>query len=219
MTQSPAVPTPERPFLGEARVKTVGGLADEVRALIDAVVFTDAPDADLEEAAAALRALTERLNAARLPAPPMSADHGMLGQLGNPVTGVVNPVAPPIPFEVQEDGSVTADFTLGDVYEGPPGYVHGGISAAVFDQLLGMVAASSGTPGMTATLDLRYRRPTPLNTPLRLEARVARREGRKTWVEGTITTPDGRTTVESTAMFITPRHFITSGLAQDPASR
>ncbi|GAB2808155.1 PaaI family thioesterase [Actinocorallia aurea] len=211
----PTVYPQDRAFLGEERVAVRARLAEEVRALIDATVLTDVPDAEIDAIAGEVRELTDRLNAARLAAAPMAetpadglAASGMSRQLGNPVTGAVNPVAPPIPCEVLPDGSVRSEFTLDEVYEGPPGLVHGGISAAVLDQLLGMTSGLSGIPGFTATLDLRYRRPTPLRVPLTLHAEISRREGRKSWAEGRITTPDGKVTVEATAMFVTPLHLM-----------
>ncbi|ROO83482.1 acyl-coenzyme A thioesterase PaaI-like protein [Actinocorallia herbida] len=211
----PTIRPQDRSFLGEEQVAVRARLAEEVRALIDAVVLTDVPDAEIAEITGQVRALTDRLGAARLGAAPMADTpidgliaSGMSRQLGNPVTGVLNPVAPPIPFEALPDGSVRSVFTLDEPYEGPPGLVHGGISAAIFDQVLGMTAGMSGVPGFTATLELRYRRPTPLRVPLTLKARITRREGRKCWADGEITTPDGRVTVEATAMFVTPRHLL-----------
>jgi predicted thioesterase len=61
---------------------------------------------------------------------------------------------------------------------------------------------------MTATLELRYRRPTPLGVPLTVEAKASRVEGRKIYASGTIAGPDGRVTVEATAMFVTPQNFV-----------
>jgi predicted thioesterase len=81
----------------------------------------------------------------------------------------------------------------------------------VLDQALGMAAAVSGTPGMTATLETRYRRPTPLGVPLAVEAKASRVEGRKVYASGTISGPDGRVTVEATAMFVMPDRFVASG--------
>ena len=68
-------------------------------------------------------------------------------------------------------------------YEGPPSCVHGGVIAATFDEILGAANMVSGNPGMTGTLTVRYRKPTPLRTDLRLEARFLERDGRKirTW--------------------------------------
>lgn len=158
-------------------------------------------------------ALTARLAADRRDAPPFAAspDGVRMGrQLANPVTGPLNPLAPPIELEVTSDGIVRGEFTLGPVYEGPPSYVHGGVSAMVLDQVLGMAAAATGTPGMTATLELRYRRPTPLGVPLLAEAKASIVEGRKVFASGTIAAPDGRVTVEATAMFVMPQRFVTS---------
>src|ERR1700685_3884987 len=44
----------------------------------------------------------------------------------------------------------------------------------------------TGNPGMTGTLPIRYRKPTPLRTPLRLEARFVSRERRKILTAGAI---------------------------------
>ena len=68
-------------------------------------------------------------------------------------------------------------------YEGPPTCVHGGVIAETFDEMLGAAIIVAGNPGMTGTLTVRYRRPTPMRTPLRIEARFLSRDGRKikTW--------------------------------------
>src|SRR5690606_20320693 len=96
-------------------------------------------------------------------------------------------------------------------YEGPPTYVHGGVSAMVLDQALGMAAVINGTPGMTATLDMRYRRPTPLGVALSVEDKANRVECRKVYASETIRGPDGRGTVQASAMFIMPTHFVPAG--------
>ena len=53
----------------------------------------------------------------------------------------------------------------------------------MLDQLLGEAAGAGRKPGMTGTLTVRYRRPTPLGA-LRGEARIDRVEGIKTFVVG-----------------------------------
>ena len=50
-------------------------------------------------------------------------------------------------------GGCWSEFTLGPVYEGPPGHVHGGLVAAMFDELLGFAQLSGG---FTGTLTIRY---------------------------------------------------------------
>ncbi|GGT50071.1 MULTISPECIES: PaaI family thioesterase [Actinomadura] len=202
----------ERPVLEDDEAAALTGLAARVRELAEATVLTGADAAEAAAVADEVAALTARLTAERRGAPPFvtPGERRMDRQIANPVTGPLNPFAPPIGLEVTSDGVVRGEFTLGAVYEGPPSYVHGGVSAMVLDQALGMAAAATGTPGMTATLETRYRRPTPLGVPLQVEAKASRVEGRKVYASGTISAPDGRVTVEATAMFIMPQRFVTS---------
>ncbi|MVZ99503.1 PaaI family thioesterase [Actinomadura sp. LD22] len=200
----------ERHTLGEDEAAPLAGLAARVRELIEAAVLTDVGRDEARAVADEIAALTERLRAVRRDAPPflVTGAHRIDRQAGNPVSGPLNPVAPPVDLDATADGIVRGEFTLNDVYEGPPSYVHGGVSAMVLDQALGMAAAQTGVGGMTATLELRYRRPTPLGMPLTVEAKASRVEGRKIYASGTITGPDGRVTVEATAMFVTPQNFL-----------
>ncbi|NYD45933.1 acyl-coenzyme A thioesterase PaaI-like protein [Actinomadura luteofluorescens] len=202
----------ERPVLGDDEAAALTGLAARVRELAEATVLTGAGAAEAAAVADEIAALTARLTAERRGAPPFvtPGERRMDRQIANPVSGPLNPFAPPIGLDVTSDGVVRGEFTLGAVYEGPPSYVHGGVSAMVLDQALGMAAAATGTPGMTATLETRYRRPTPLGVPLKVEAKASRVEGRKVYASGTISAPDGRVTVEATAMFIMPQRFVTS---------
>src|SRR4029077_17972249 len=78
--------------------------------------------------------------------------------------------------------------TLGRAYEGPPVYGHGGGSAMLIDQLLAKPGASSGHPGVATVLSVRYRRPVPLDVPLRIWGRVTGTEGRRVLAAGGITT-------------------------------
>lgn len=121
----------------------------------------------------------------------------------NPAVGVRNPVAPPMQVHHERENRAWSEFTLGGVYEGPPGLVHGGICALVLDQLLGEVATRAfSEPRFTGTISLRYLRGTPLG-PLRAEAHLDRVEDHKTYVRGFISDADGPT-VEAEGVFITP---------------
>jgi acyl-coenzyme A thioesterase PaaI-like protein len=97
----------------------------------------------------------------------------------------VHPAAPPLAWDVR-DGRFVAHGTLGLAFEGPPGYVHGGWVALLFDEALGVANVAGGHPGMTGRLSVRYRRPTPLQTELRLEAWTVGRQGRRITTVGTL---------------------------------
>jgi 3-oxosteroid 1-dehydrogenase len=112
-------------------------------------------------------------------------------------------LAPPLVIHHDPDGRVHTDVELGAAYEGPPGHVHGGVSALILDHVLGATAHQPGKPAFTGTITVRYLRPTPLGT-LHAEARVNRIDGTKTYAVGHLSNADG-ITVEADGVFITPR--------------
>src|SRR5690606_26950361 len=118
----------------------------------------------------------------------------------SPLMGRANPLAPPLRLELQAD-RVVGTATFDSAYEGPPGCGHGGLVAAAFDELLGLVQMHGGQPGMTARLVVNYRSPTPLHEELRLEGRIDRVEGRKTFCTGEIYAGD-RLCAEAEALFV-----------------
>lgn len=171
------------------RRAAVAELGAELRALADLVTRTEAGAGVLRDSARRLRevapALRERIRGI---AEPASVDDLMGGvRMFNPVIGTGNPIAPPMRVEIGADGA-EGWCTLGHVYEGPPMYGHGGVSAMLVDQLLGHAAMASGHPGVTTELSVRYRRPVPLDVPLRIWGRVTKVEGRRVSAVGGITT-------------------------------
>jgi acyl-coenzyme A thioesterase PaaI-like protein len=181
-------------------------MAAATRELVDAVVLTAADEDDLAVAAKEIEVITARLRERQLEHPPRPdlGPDGRMRALANPVIGAANPLAPPLRVEVGEEGSVRTEFELGFPYEGPPGLVHGGVSALILDHLLGSAGGAAGRPGMTASLELRFRRPTPLHRPLVGRAWVETVDGRKTTIRGEIARADGRVTVEADGLFILP---------------
>jgi acyl-coenzyme A thioesterase PaaI-like protein len=122
---------------------------------------------------------------------------------GNPVTGFRNAIAPPLEMHEDPDGLWWSEFELGEQYQGPPGWVHGGVLALVLDQLLGEAASDGLTkPLFTGTITLRYLRGTPLGR-LRAEAAIERTDGYKTFISGHMSDADGKT-VEAEGIFIKP---------------
>jgi len=91
--------------------------------------------------------------------------------------------------------------TFSQVYEGPPGAVHGGVIAAMFDVMLISAASISHVAGLTGTLTVRYRKPTPLRQPIRYESWIDEVLDRKAMVKG-ISTFDGEVLAEAEGIFI-----------------
>ncbi len=183
-----------------------GALAQRARELIDASMRTEIDHAAVEEVTASLEKLTARLLEKAKPGPLgiQVGEDGTTRAHGNAVVGLRNPIAPPLRIRRMPEGRALSTFHLGPLYEGPPGLVHGGVSALILDQMLGEAAAAGGSPGMTGTLTLRYGRPTPLGD-LSAEAWIDHVEGHKTTVKGQIVDADGNPTVQAEGLFILPR--------------
>jgi acyl-coenzyme A thioesterase PaaI-like protein len=90
---------------------------------------------------------------------------------------------------------------LGPAYEGGPGLAHGGVLSLLFDHAMGQALFVAGHSAMTASLEVRYRAPTPLGVPLAVSARLDGRDGRKLFVTAQIVL-DGRVTAEARGVFI-----------------
>jgi acyl-coenzyme A thioesterase PaaI-like protein len=150
-------------------------------------------DADLDEAAGLVEEVAARLEARSLPGkhprrPPDMTNPPQEFFPNSPITGLLNPIAPPVKVWAVDgaDGGyreIRGEAYFDYPYEGPPTCVHGGVIAETFDELLGAANMVADNAAMTGTLTIRYRKPTPLRTGLRVEARCLGRDGRKirTW--------------------------------------
>jgi len=132
-------------------------------------------------------------------------DHGayhLLSRETTPIAGHGNAMSPPLHMWLDHDkGEAYAVITLGWAYEGPPKCVHGGWVAALFDEFLGCAQLLSGQTGATGHLSVRYKRPTPLDTELKLFGTVKEVHGRKIVMEGTLSA-NGVVTATCEGLFV-----------------
>jgi acyl-coenzyme A thioesterase PaaI-like protein len=182
-------------------------LVGAIRDLVSLAVTALAPPDALARAAASVRAAAAELaghvpegSPARIPQ--LDAIGGPADIMPfDPVIGAWSPMAPPLVVAI-DDGRATASVTFGPPYGGPPGCVHGGVIAACFDQVLNVANLLAGVAGPTASLEVRYRKPTPLGQPLRFEAGTPVVDGRQVRTTGVLR--DGDTVLaEATGVFVT----------------
>jgi uncharacterized protein (TIGR00369 family) len=119
--------------------------------------------------------------------------------------GQTNPVGLQLTFALIEAGSVTCSAVVSNLYEGPPGYVHGGIIATLLDEAMSKANRSRGVTAMTRQMNVEYLRPVPSGSPIRIDGRVLRSEGRKHWTKAQIFNAAGTVLAEAEALFIAIR--------------
>lgn len=99
-----------------------------------------------------------------------------------PISGAASPWG--VDLVVSRDGDgVIGRCTLRAAHEGAPRRSHGGVTAAIFDDLLGFVLAVNQLAAFTGELTVRYLGPAPLHVPLEFRGRMVGRERRKLFME------------------------------------
>ena len=131
-----------------------------------------------------------------------------LGQLFrySPAFGKDNPVAPNVQLEIDGD-RIRGVARFEAPYGGPPwSLTHGGILALVYDDVLGMAAMLGAGGGLTAQLQVNYRKPTPLHETIEIEAWMEQHDGRKYIARGEMRC-NGELLTDANALFIRPRAY------------
>lgn len=106
--------------------------------------------------------------------------------------GPENPAGMHVHFEPARDGDgVRAAVTLAPQYQGWRGIAHGGIVMALIDEAMAHAAGFAGHRGVTASVNVRFRKPVPLQTPLEVRGRVLWQRRNVLGVEAAVHDADG----------------------------
>lgn len=120
----------------------------------------------------------------------------------SPVMGESNPLSPPLRLVMSDDG-VIGEVEFGSAFEGPPGVVHGGHVAAIFDHALGFTWMDDGLVCMTGRLTTSFRSPTPIDKTLRVEVwRTGKRGNQPTAAGRIVVVEDETVTAEAKAIMV-----------------
>lgn len=119
------------------------------------------------------------------------------------VCGVGNGNGLGMKFYQVEPGLVISDYQVPDHFQGYPGVVHGGIIAAMLDEIAGRVFMSGDPPRFmfTVQLSLRYRKPVPTGKPLRLVGHAHKDKGRVAVGIGEIFDAEGNLLAEAEGVY------------------
>lgn len=116
--------------------------------------------------------------------------------------GLENPYGLAMTFYEVPPDVVESSVVLPERFQGYPGIAHGGIVAAMLDEMVSR-AGMIGDPThfvVTARLEIRYRKPVPVGQPLALRGRLLRRKGRIATAEAELRLPDGSVAAEAEAL-------------------
>lgn len=105
-----------------------------------------------------------------------------------------NPASVKAMFYELENGEVRGLFTFNEQHQSYPGRVHGGMITSMLDELIGRVmwVTEPDTLAVTTSLDVKFRKPVPVNVPLRGAARIIQNSARGYVGQGEIYGPDGK---------------------------
>jgi acyl-coenzyme A thioesterase PaaI-like protein len=161
-----------------------GALVDTVRALIDAVSASDAP----EEVTRAAMVHISRATAALQPHGASRYDSPAGNRADLPGEG--HPALAPTVVDHWSTSQARGRVVFTRAHDGGGGTVHGGFLPLIYDDILGRLAARAAPRSRTAFLHIDYRAVTPVGVELSIEAKIDRIEGRKIFVSGTIRNGD-----------------------------
>ena len=112
--------------------------------------------------------------------------------------GPQNPIGLKLKFN-WDGKEVKAEFTPGELYQGWSGLVHGGIISCLLDEAMSYAALYSGVNSLTARMQVRFKRPLPIDEPLTVTGSVTRKTRRLVETRGEVRLADNTLVAESTA--------------------
>ena len=138
----------------------------------------------------------------------LRVNYSTIIKLVDAMGGTENPASLGCDFYELEDGELATFFTPKEIHEGHDGIMHGGLSGAILDEVMGrcnFVEAADGTlynPYVTGEMTVRYYLPIRVGTKMRAFGRVDRSEGRKNFNSGEILDADGVVVAEAAGIYI-----------------
>ena len=110
------------------------------------------------------------------------------------VCGVENGFGLKARFHETDSNELVALFHPQEIHQSYPNVTHGGISAAILDEVIGraiMIFYDHNTFGVTIELNVKYKKPVPYGVELKAVGRITRDSGRIFEGTGELYLPDG----------------------------
>jgi acyl-coenzyme A thioesterase PaaI-like protein len=127
------------------------------------------------------------------------------------VCGRENPYGLKLNFYETHPGEVVVEYEVPEQYQGYPGVVHGGIVAAMLDEVTGRVHMGGDPPRFmfTARLEIRYHKNVPVGKRLKIVGYAGKSRERTATATGKIFGPDGELLAEADALLVNVPESVT----------
>ena len=120
------------------------------------------------------------------------------------VCGLENRLGLKLRFFQTGPSEATVETTISEEYQGYPGVVHGGIVAAILDEVTGRSLMGNNPPRFmyTARLEVRYRNHVPVGEPIRIVGKAVKIKRQTAQAVGEIYDQDGNLLAEAEALLV-----------------
>lgn len=108
-------------------------------------------------------------------------------------------------FYVSETKELIAVFKPRELHQSYPGRLHGGIASAILDETIGRAILNhyeNEVWGVTIELNVKFKKPIPLNEELKVIGRITKNESRIFEGTGEIILPNGQIAVEAWGKYL-----------------
>lgn len=89
-------------------------------------------------------------------------------------------------FEPEGEAGAVSHVTLPPRFQGYRDIAHGGVAMMLLDEIMAHSCRFAGERGMTASVELRFRKPVPLGVELVLHGRIKERRRNMLFLEATL---------------------------------
>lgn len=120
--------------------------------------------------------------------------------------GNVNPHGFQLRFRRDGEDTVT-ETVVPWYYQGFDGVVHGGMVAALLDEIMSHAVKGTGEIAVTGTIEVKYLRPCRTEQPVTLRGRVIEKKGRLIEARGEVV-QDGEVVAEGKGIFVIPKEGV-----------
>ena len=120
--------------------------------------------------------------------------------------GQENPIGLKLQFRLERraDGGeeYVTEFTPRAEHQGYVGMTHGGIITTLLDEVTARLVWVKGIKAVTAKIEVRLRKPVPVETPVTVRGRIVQHRGKSLLATAEVYLPDNTVAAEATATLL-----------------